>query len=167
MPPLILSLKLDQTSFRVLDNLRQQYFPPARNFLSAHVTLFHHLPGEQESSIKETLQDVCAETPEFSLSFPKLRFLGKGLAAEIESAELLKLQKTLATKWNGWLTAQDKQGFRPHVTIQNKVAPENARRVFDRLTFAWKMADGMGEGLLLWHYLEGPWKLVGEFPFAK
>ena len=166
MPPLILSLKLDQASFNALDNLRQQYFPPARNFLSAHVTLFHHLPGEREQTIKEFLQEICAETPAFSLLFPGLRFLGKGVAVEIESAGLSRLRKTLATNWSDWLTAQDKQGFRPHVTIQNKVAPEDARRVFDLFAPDWKMDEGTGEGLLLWHYLGGPWKLVEEFPFA-
>jgi 2'-5' RNA ligase len=167
MPPLILSLKLDQASFDTLEVLRQQYFPRARNFLSAHVTLFHALPGEQEAQIKQTLQDLCAETSIFQLSFPKLRFLGRGVAVEIESAELLQLRKKLATDWDASLTAQDKQGFRPHITIQNKVAPDEARRVFDRLAFAWKMDNGFAEGLMLWHYLEGPWELVGEFPFVR
>jgi 2'-5' RNA ligase len=166
MPPIILTLKLDQTSFETLDILRQQYFPRARNFLSAHVTLFHALPGEQELSIRETLQNLCKETPVFPLSFPKLSFLGRGVAVEIQSAELLQLRKTLAANWDASLTVQDKQGFRPHITIQNKVAPDDARRVFDRLAFAWKMADGLGEGLQLWHYLEGPWELIGEFPFV-
>lgn len=167
MPPLILSLKLDQASFDALDKLRQQYFPPARNLLAAHVTLFHQLPGEQESQIRQALQKLCAETPSFALLFPKLRFLGRGVAVEIESAELLQLRKTLATDWNDWLTAQDKQGFRPHITIQNKVAPDEARRIYDRLAFAWKMEAGRGEGLLLWRYLEGPWELVDEFPFTN
>ena len=166
MPPLILTLKLDQQSFDALDTMRQQYFPRARNLLSAHVTLFHQLPDEQELSIRQTLQELCAEIPVLHLSFPKLRFLGKGVAVEIECAELLQLRKKLAADWDALLTAQDKQGFRPHITIQNKVAPDDARRVFDRLAFAWKMADGRGEGLLLWHYLDGPWELVGEFPFA-
>ena len=167
MPPLILSLKLDQVSFDAFDRLRQQYFPPERNFLAAHVTLFHHLPGEQEKSIKESLQKICDRTAQFSLSFPALRFLGKGVAAEIESAELVRLRKMLAAHWDGDLTAQDRQGFRPHVTIQNKVAPEIARRTFESLTTAWKMTNGIGEGLLLWHYLEGPWELIGEFPFNQ
>lgn len=166
MPPLIVSLKLDQVSFDALDILRQQYFPRARNFLSAHVTLFHALPGEQESQIRQNLHDICAETPVLELSFPKLRFLGKGVAVEIECAELLQLRKKLATTWDELLTAQDKQGFRPHVTIQNKVAPDAARRVFDRLAFAWKIDNGLGTGLQLWHYLDGPWELAGDFPFA-
>ena len=63
MPPLILSLKLDQASFDALEVLRQQYFPRARNFLSAHVTLFHQLPGEQETQIKQIFSNLPSPMP--------------------------------------------------------------------------------------------------------
>lgn len=166
MSALILTLKLDLQSFDALNNLRQQYFPPARNFLSAHVTLFHALPGEQETLIKQTLQEVCATNGILPVAFPKLRFLGKGVAVEVECPEIVQLRKKLATTWSDWLTAQDRQNIKPHVTIQNKVAPDEARQLFDRLAPAWRMADGRGEGLQLWQYLNGPWKLVEEFSFV-
>lgn len=165
MVPLILTLKLDQQSFDSLNNLRQKYFPSERNFLHAHVTLFHALPGEHEQSIKQTLPDVCAATTILPVEFPKLRFLGKGVAVEIECAEIVGLRKKLAVTWNDWLTAQDRQNIKPHVTIQNKVTPNAARQLFDRLAPDWKMADGRGEGLQLWQYLGGPWKLVEDFSF--
>jgi hypothetical protein len=44
---LILTLKLDQTTFERANTLRQQYFPPERNVVPAHVILFHQLPGDK------------------------------------------------------------------------------------------------------------------------
>jgi hypothetical protein len=48
MSPLILTLEMDTHSFEILDALRKKHFPPERNVLDAHITLFHKLPGEQE-----------------------------------------------------------------------------------------------------------------------
>jgi len=162
-PPLILTLKLDQPAFAVLDDLRAQHFPQERNFLPAHVTLFHALPGDQKQAIAAMLHELCAETTMLHLSFPKLRLLGRGVAVEIESADLIKLRKRLAATWDTWLGTQDRQEFRPHVTIQNKVTPATARRLFDDLGSTWQPFDGRGEGLLLWRYRGGPWELVDEF----
>lgn len=164
-PPLILTLKLDSFAFGVLDDLRRRHFPPQRNFLSAHVTLFHKLPGEHERAIRQTLQSLCVDTAVMSVSFPALRFLGKGVAADLDCPELLHLRRQLAVEWNVWLGAQDKQTYRPHVTIQNKVIPEHARRLYDHLRVDWQALAAHGEGLLLWRYLNGPWELAQEFSF--
>lgn len=164
-PPLILTLKLDASAFSVLDELRRQHFPPERNFLSAHVTLFHKLPGEHEQSIHQTLQSFCMITTTMEVSFPSLRFLGKGVAVELQCPALLQLRRQLAVEWKAWLSAQDRQGYRPHVTIQNKVLPEQARRLYDHLCDDWRMLSAHGEGLLLWRYLSGHWELVQEFSF--
>ena len=45
--PLILTLALDADSQAHFDALRKQHFPPAINYLAAHLTLFHHLPGQR------------------------------------------------------------------------------------------------------------------------
>lgn len=166
MPPLILTVKLDSDSFGFFDALRRAHFPPERNFLAAHITLFHHLPDAESRPIETDLRDVCAEYQPFEMRFPTLRFLGKGTAAEIESAELSKLHSTLVGKWRDWLTAQDKQKFKPHITIQNKVAPDEARALFENLRANWKPLAGKAVGLQLWQYLGGPWELAGEFSFG-
>ena len=166
-PSFILTLKLEQPVFESLDELRMRYFPPERNFLPAHVTLFHALPGDQEAAVRQTLHTFCSETQTLRLSFPRLRFLGRGVAVEVGSPELIKLRGRLAAVWGRWLGAQDRQVFRPHVTIQNKVAADEARRLYERLNGAWEPLSGRGEGLLLWRYLGGPWKLAGEFPFVE
>lgn len=164
--PLIVSLKLDAQSFAALNALRQTHFPPERNFLPAHLTLFHALPDAQEIAVRATLAAACAETPALGLLFPRLRSLGRGVAVEVDAPELIALRRQLAAAWTDWLTPQDRQGFRPHVTIQNKVAPDEARQLYGQLAPAWHLDDGRGEGVLLWRYLGGPWELVEEFSFG-
>ena len=163
--PLILTLKLDAESFAFFDALRRKYFPAERNFLSAHVTLFHNLPGSRVEQIETDLNYLRRRHKTFPLRFSRWRFLGRGTAIEIESAELNRLRDELKNKWNEWLTAQDHQKFKPHITVQNKVAPEAARFLFEELSADWSGKDGAGIGIELWHYLNGPWKLAGEFAF--
>ena len=165
--PLVLTLKLDSIAFERLNLLRQQHFPLKRNFLPAHVTLFHALPGNQESAIRQTLHALCQQTSKLSARFPKLRSLGGGVAIEIESPELIQVRNQLAQGWSGWLSAQDRQGYRPHVTIQNKVTSDEAHRLYEQLSQTWQPIEGSGEGLLLWHYRGGPWELAAEFEFKS
>lgn len=164
--PLILTLKLDPITFEFFNALRQQHFPIERNFLPAHVTLFHALPGEHEASIQQTLQRICSHSS-LSLLFPQPRFLGKGVAIEINCSQLLQLRHQLAEDWQMWLSKQDQQRYQPHVTIQNKVTPEQARQLYTQLLGDWKAFNGRGEGLLLWYYKGGPWELAGEFNFME
>lgn len=163
---LILTLKIDETTFMHLDGLRQAHFPPARNFLAAHITLFHALPGEQTDSICATLQTLCAATPAIALALPRVRFLGRGVALTVESPPLLRLRGQLADTWQDWLTPQDRQRYQPHVTIQNKVTAPVARNLYEELTATWQPLAGLGEGLLLWRYLGGPWEEVAMLPFG-
>lgn len=165
-PPLIVTLKLDQSTFEYVNLLRQRYFPSERNFIPAHVTLFHALPSDQESPISQSLQTRCSQIPTLSLQFPSLRFLGRGVAIEIDAPKLVQVRQTLATDWEEWLSSQDRQGYRPHITIQNKVTAAEARQLYDQLSAEWQSLNGYGEGLLLWYYRGGPWERVGEFPFA-
>lgn len=165
--PCIVTLKLDMAAFRRLDTLRQQHFPAERNFLSAHITLFHALPGDQEEAICATLQRQSAVTPVIPLTLPTVRFLGRGVALTVDSPALIELRRQLATPWYDWLSAQDRQRYQPHVTIQNKVLPEVARTLYDQLSQSWTPLRAQGEGLLLWRYHGGPWEAVTEFPFGR
>lgn len=164
--PFILTLKTDAAAFARLDALRQQHFPPERNFLAAHITLFHALPGDQEAAIRATLAPICAATPVLTLSLPSVRFLGRGVAINVDSPALLALRGCLAQQWHDWLSPQDRQRYQPHVTIQNKVVPEVARALYTQLSQSWVPLTAQGEGLLLWRYQGGPWAFVAEFPFC-
>lgn len=163
--PLILTLKLDPKTFDFFNQLRQQHFPPARNFLPAHITLFHALPGDQETKIKQTLQALCSQTAVLPLTFPDLRFLGKGVAVEVECPQFVQLRQQLAQHWHAWLSRQDQQKYRPHITLQNKVTADQARSLYEQLANDWNPLHGKGEGLLLWYYKGGPWELAGDFAF--
>jgi 2'-5' RNA ligase len=163
--PLILTLALDQTAQDAFDALRQQHFPPERNHLAAHVTLFHKLPA---AALDEVSQDLAAgaDRAPFAVSVSGLRLLGGGVAFDLQSPELVQLRADLAERWQAWLTPQDRQGFRPHVTVQNKVEPAQARALHARLSAGFAPWTAQAQGLLLWRYLGGPWAPVQNFPFA-
>ncbi len=152
----ILTLELDADSFAWLDDLRRKHFPPERNVLSAHLTLFHKLDQTRVESMKAVLRHGLNP---LLLTFSGLRSLGGGVAVIVESPELLSLRARLAAAAAGHLTPQDKQGFRPHVTIQNKVTPAHARDLMATLQRDFVPRIGQGIGLQVWRYLGGPWAL--------
>ena len=65
-----------------------------------------------------------------------------------------------------WLSAQDRQPFRPHVTVMNKAEKGEAGRVFAELVAGWEPWEGLGTSLLLWTYEGGPWDPVAEYRFG-
>jgi 2'-5' RNA ligase len=163
--PLILTLALDATTQAHLDALREEHFPPARNYLAAHLTLFHHLPVEESETIAADLADLCATRGPLSLTASGVLFFGRGVAYSFAAPELVAIRAELAHRWWPWLTAQDRQKFRAHVTVQNKVAPEQARTLHAALTAGFAPFTATGEGLGLWRYLGGPWEPITAYPF--
>lgn len=125
--PLILTLMMDEASFARLDGLRREHFPPERNLIPAHLTLFHHLPGRNLEEVVGVVGEACRLHGPITLTATGLLFMGRGVAVAFEAAELVTLRKRLAEAFFRWLTAQDRQKLRPHVTVQNKVEPEVAR----------------------------------------
>jgi 2'-5' RNA ligase len=164
--PLILSLHLDAESFARFDALRKRHFPPALNKIPAHVTVFHHLPGKAEAEIAHELRSACAGTPVLPVRVTGLKSMGRGVAYQLASSELSALRARLAARWAPWLNRQDQQAWRPHVTVQNKVEPEQARALLEHLSRGFQPYDVRAEGLLLWRYRGGPWEAAGAFPFS-
>lgn len=156
---------MDEESQRLFDRLREAYFPPERNYLSAHLTLFHHLPADREGEVVEGIEEVCGRHGRIPLRASGLLFMGRGVAYKLEAPELVALRRRLARDWEPFLTNQDRQGPRPHVTVQNKVSPETARALHQHLQSSFSPFEVRGEGLLLWRYLGGPWEKAGEYPF--
>ena len=163
--PLIVTLELDADSFAFLDGLRRRHFPPERNVLPAHLTLFHKLPGEEIETVCAILALIASRTPPLPLDVAGLRFLGYGSAFEIVSPALIRLRAGLADAFEPWLTPQDRQRFQPHVTIQNKAPVAEAKRLFQTLTEDFQPMTATGTGLALWHYRDGPWEAAGRSPF--
>jgi len=165
MPPLVVSLLLDDEAQGRFDRLRAEHFPPERNHLRAHVTLFHALPGEHLDAVRADLA-TAADRDAFDVAVTGLRFLGRGVAFTLESAELGALRAELAAAWRPWLTPQDRQRHAPHVTVQNKVEPAVARALHDRLLAGFVPHRVRSRGLGLWRYLGGPWEPLAELPFG-
>jgi hypothetical protein len=145
--------------------LRRRLFPPERNLIPAHLTLFHALPGAEMERVLADLRRACArQAPALRVGAP--RSLGRGVAYAIESAELVALRAELARAWSAWLTPQDRQGFRPHVVVQNKVDPETARRTLTELTAAVEVWSVRTTAVHVWRYLGGPWSSLARVPFG-
>ena len=164
--PLILSLTLASEDQARLDRLRDAHFPPNRNFLAAHVTMFHHLPGTDLDAIGTELAAISAKTPAVAVRVARLQSLGRGVALSLEAEPWLRLRAALARTWSDRLTSQDSQGYRPHVTIQNKVDPAVAKNLLTDLSKSFSPWEVTATGLSLWHYRGGPWEPAGIYRFA-
>lgn len=165
--PLILTLSLDAEAQQHFDQLRTSHFPPARNYLRAHVTLFHHLPGADYAAVVARLGTVAAATPELTLRVAGVRFLGQGVAYTLENVALQHLHRELQTIWAPTLRPQDLQPLRPHITVQNKVPSATARALYEELTAGFEPHTITGTGLALWAYRNGPWDLLDRFAFSE
>lgn len=162
--PLVLTLRLDQATQTRFDAERRAYFPPGRTAVGVHLTLFHALPGEQYDEVRA---DVAreADRPELSLEVTGLMPLGRGVAYRLAGPELLALHARLQRSWSTELTSQDRQPLRPHVTVQNKVSPEQARATLAELSAGFQPFQTAGLALQVWRYDGGPWTPLVELPF--
>ena len=164
--PLVVTLALDSDSQARLEGERRRYFPRRLNRVPAHVSLFHALPSEQEASVRTKLGETTARQAAFAVEINALMQLGRGVAYKLQADPLHRLHEELRSAWLAWLTVQDRQGFRPHVVVQNKVLPEEAAALYARLEKGFVPWQATAIGLLLWRYLGGPWSAAGEFSFA-
>lgn len=164
-PPLILTLSIEKEASLFFNSLRKKHFPPSRNFIDAHLTLFHSLPYEDE--IIDAVKDLCKRQMPFELFIKEVVSIGKGVAYKIESAELLQLHKTLQSKWQNFLSLQDRQKLGPHITVQNKVPVQEVKQLLHELKTNFTPFSTSATGLQLWEYLNGPWKLVEYFVFKE
>ncbi|WP_245572691.1 2'-5' RNA ligase family protein [Lichenihabitans psoromatis] len=163
--PLILTALFDAESARKFQTLRDRHFPARLNIVPAHLTLFHALPGQAAEAIATDLRDLCRDIPPFAFQVSGLRFLGRGVALAIDAPALVAARARLAADWRPSLSAQDRQGFAPHVTVQNKVDFKAARRLHDAMMVDLPEINGAVLGLRLWRYLNGPWEPVETCPF--
>ena len=165
--PLILTLRLDEAHQARFDALREAYFPPERNYLSAHVTLFHKLPGDAFSAIAFRLTRLASKTPPPEVSVEAPYLLGRGVAFRLSSPAVDALRRDLAEDWRNWLTPQDRGKARLHVTIQNKVPAAEAKALLSHLLPNFPPSAFRSPGLDLWRYLGGPWEYVAGFEFVS
>ncbi|GAA4719229.1 2'-5' RNA ligase family protein [Sphingomonas lutea] len=156
---LIVTAELAQADFAWLDRLRRAHFPPERNHLSAHLTMFHALPPSTEQEVCARLKDFGRDPPP-DASIAGLMNLGGGVAYRVVSPDLDRIRAELAAAFHGLLSAQDSGGWRPHVTIQNKVPAKVARTLLESLQSDFVPKPLGISGLGLHRYLGGPWEVV-------
>jgi hypothetical protein len=164
--PLVLTALLDEPSRRHLDDLRVRHFPPERNHLAAHLTLFHALPADTAAAVTDDVAAAAQREP-VAARVSGLRLLGRGVAYTVDSPELLALRRDLASRWAERLTRQDAGKSDLHVTVQNKVDPAVARALHDDLTAGFVPWEATVTGLALWRYDGGPWAPGPRFAFGR
>jgi len=162
--PLILTAELAPEDFAWLDALRRHHFPPERNQLSAHLTMFHALPPFAEGEARQALASLSTE-PAPRAFISSVMHLGGGVAFRIASDELDRMRGYIADRFHGLLTTQDAGGWSAHVTVQNKVSPRVARALIDALGTAYDRRPVRISGLGLHRYLGGPWETLRVYPF--
>jgi hypothetical protein len=92
--------------------------------------------------------------------------LGRGVAIRIVSPELETIRAELADAFAPLLTPQDRAGWRPHVTVQNKVTPAEARATLGMLEGTFRPHAVRIAGLAAWYYRGGPWEAISRHMFA-
>ena len=91
--------------------------------------------------------------------------LGGGVALRVVSPDLDGIRRALAADLHGLLGAQDAGGWRPHITIQNKVAPKEARALLAELERGFRPMPLTIAGMGLHRYLGGPWERLAKHAF--
>ena len=164
--PIIVTAGMAPEATRRLDDLRRRYFPAGRTVIGAHLTLFHAIPWSAHGALCESIRGLCDETPPFLVALPRVYSLGRGAAVRVESPQLVALRERIAAPLRESLTAQDAQPFRPHITITNKLAANEAKAVFELLQAEWTPAETTIESLVVWRYMGPHWQLDLQVPLT-
>lgn len=126
--------------------------------------MFHHLPPSILPELLRRLSDLASRgAPAAELS--GLINLGRGVAFRVGSPALTAIRSELAAAFHGMLTSQDANGWRAHVTIQNKVDPSDAKRLLAQLGATFTTRPVRLSGLAAWYYRGGPWEQMARYPF--
>ncbi len=161
---LIVTAEFVAADFAWLEGLRRAHYPAERNRVRAHLTLFHALPPSLLEEARRQLA-LHAADPAPRAIVAGLMDLGGGVALRIVSEDLDHLRGELADHFHGSLGAQDASGWRPHVTIQNKVPPKQARALIAELENGFRPRPLAIAGLALHRYCDGPWETLARYPF--
>ena len=156
--PIIVTATMGAADQRFFDNLRAAHFPPERNHLAAHITLFHQLPPSCLNELDRLIHRIAADTPPPAASLREIYSLGGGVAFRIDSPDLLAIRQRIADHFVGALTMQDRGTPRLHITVQNKVPAAAARALLVELAADFRPRALTIAGLAAHHYLGGPWQ---------
>ncbi|WP_448661048.1 2'-5' RNA ligase family protein [Sphingomonas sp. CJ20] len=164
--PLIVTALFGRQDQAFFNAKRQEHYPPDRNVLDAHLTLFHHLPPSVAEELKHRLAQETRGIRAPRAQVSGLMSLGRGVAYRIEAPALTAIRDGLMEAFAGMLTPQDAGRWRPHVTVQNKVTPALAKVVLGALSRDFTPRTVEIAGLASWWYRGGPWELHSRHMFA-
>lgn len=167
---LVLTARLPAALFGQMEGLRRAHYPPERNHVPAHVTLFHALPPSAQGEVQRLAARVCAQTPPPAAQLAGLADLGTGTAVAVHSPALAAVHADLAEALQGLLGLADQGRPRFHVTVQNKVVRSEARALQAALAGRFEGQAFAFAGLDL-HAIErlpqggATWQPVGQWTF--
>ena len=164
--PIIVTASFGREDAAWLTGQRRAHFPPERNQLDAHLTLFHHLAPSLAGELAQALATEARGVPPPRAELADVMSLGRGTAYRVVSPGLDTIRRRLAERFAAMLVPQDAGGWRPHVTVQNKVEPAAAKALRNELSAGFAPRPLAIRGLAAWWYRGGPWELVREHRFT-
>ena len=162
--PRLVTAELPPDGYGWAEGLRRKHFPPERNKVRAHVTLFHALPPSVTHEVRRMLARLVQAPPPPARLTGIMR-LGRGTAFDIASPGMLAIRAEMAELLHGVLTPQDAARPRLHVTVQNKVTPAEAKALQAELERDFRPRDFAFAGLALHRWIGGYWEDAGTWPF--
>jgi len=165
--PFIVTAELPGEVFAWANALRTAHFPPERNHLAAHVTLFHSFAPSLREELPRELARLAAEFAPPEAQIDGLMDLGGGTAISLRSEAMLAIRAELAERFYSMLTAQDRGGKRLHITVQNKVERKLARALQAELAPLLMHRSFNFTGLGMHRYLGPHWEQVGVWKFRR
>jgi 2'-5' RNA ligase len=163
--PLVATLAITPSVQSYFNQLRREHFPAERNYLDAHLTLFHALPDKPW--VVEDLKRLAKDQRPFDVTAQAIMSLGNGTAFKIISPELPLMHQKLQKSWFDYLSNQDRQKRNFHITIQNKVEPVAAKKLQSDMAQDFKPFSFTVHGVQLWRYQNGPWEYLMRFDFNE
>lgn len=162
--PLLVTAELPQGVHDWADGLRQEHYPPERNRLPAHVTLFHALPPSAEGEVRRLLGDMARRKPP-EAHVTGLMDLGQGTAFALESAGMVDIHAELAERLHGLIQQRDDRDLRLHITVQNKVPRAAAKALQQVLAASFVPRSFRFHGLALSHWRDELWQQAQFYAF--
>jgi hypothetical protein len=147
------------------DGLRRAHYPPERNKISAHVTLFHAFAPSLRDELRGVLAGLAGEFAAPTATLSGIMPLGTGTALAIDSPGMLWVREMIAEHFHGALTSQDSHAPRLHITIQNKVTAQTAKVLQRQLAATLEPRSFTFHGLGLHLYRDTHWDTVGTWSF--
>lgn len=163
--PFIVTAELPVDIYSWANGLRTEHFPPERNWLKAHVTLFHSFAPSLREELPRFLARVAGEYAAPPAELTGLMDLGGGTALAIRSPGMLEIRERIAEHFWDMLTKQDQGGKKLHITIQNKVPREAALALQSELGPRLGPRSFSFTGLGLHLYQNPHWDAVGQWKF--